>query len=162
MSVLVVNRTESKFEVLINADRIHDLLLDLIRVDFGVKDLKSFVRRRYGSEDGLCKFVEFNQFMNTMKNKVNATALKLSDNITSANTIHPVNMEEYEKRRGYQDEALINCEVITKDLQKIVNTFDVNVNLYRDSIKAIDREIGLIKKWRQGDNKIKSRLKGNI
>ena len=39
--------------------------------------------------------------------------------------------------------------------------FEVDVNTYGRYVNAIDREIGLIKKWRQRDNKIKSRLQGN-
>ena len=36
--------------------------------------------------------------------------------------------------------------------------FDVDLNLYNRYVKAIDREIGLIKRWRQRDMAIKSRL----
>ena len=47
-----------------------------------------------------------------------------------------------------------------KELQRVVERFEVDVNLYSRYVKAIDREIGLIKKWRQRDNQIKSQLKG--
>ena len=36
--------------------------------------------------------------------------------------------------------------------------FDVDLNVYNRYVKAIDREIGLIKRWRQRDMAIKSRL----
>lgn len=45
-------------------------------------------------------------------------------------------------------------------IQRIVEIFEVDVNLYSRYVKAIDREIGLIKKWRQRDNRIRSQLKG--
>lgn len=71
-------------------------------------------------------------------------------------------MLEYEQRRSYQNSAIVNCEQIIKELQRIVEIFNVDVNTYGRYVKAIDREIGLIKKWRQRDNRIKSYLQGNI
>lgn len=71
-------------------------------------------------------------------------------------------MREYEQRRGYQNNAIVNCEQIIKELQRVVEIFEVDVNTYGRYVKAIDREIGLIKKWRQRDNKIKSYLQGNV
>ena len=71
-------------------------------------------------------------------------------------------MREYEQRRDYQNNAIINCEQILKELQRIVEIFEVNVNTYGRYVNAIDREIGLIKKWRQRDNKIKAYLQGNV
>ena len=67
---------------------------------------------------------------------------------------------EYEQRRDYQNTAIVNCEQLLKELQRIVEIFEVDVNLYSRYVKAIDREIGLIKKWRQRDNRIKSQLRG--
>ncbi len=71
-------------------------------------------------------------------------------------------MAEYERRREYQNNAIVNCEQLIKELQRVVEVFDVDINLYGRYVKAIDREIDLIKKWRQRDNKIKSHLQGNI
>ena len=62
--------------------------------------------------------------------------------------------------RDYQNTAIVNCEQLLKELQRIVEIFEVDVNLYSRYVKAIDREIGLIKKWRQRDNRIKSQLRG--
>ncbi len=67
---------------------------------------------------------------------------------------------EYETRRDYQNAAIVNCEQLINELQRVVEIFDVDLNLYNRYVKAIDREIGLIKKWRQRDNRIKSQLKG--
>lgn len=71
-------------------------------------------------------------------------------------------MREYEQRWDYQNNAIINCEQILKELQRIVEIFEVDVNTYGRYVNAIDREIGLIKKWRQRDNKIKAYLQGNV
>jgi hypothetical protein len=43
-------------------------------------------------------------------------------------------------------------------MQRVVEIFDVDLNVYNRYVKAIDREIGLIKRWRQRDMAIKSRL----
>lgn len=76
---------------------------------------------------------------------------------------YPRTMHEYETRRDYQNAAIVNCEQLVNELQRVVEIFDVDLNLYNRYVKAIDREIGLIKRWRQRDMAIKSRLeKGNI
>lgn len=51
-----------------------------------------------------------------------------------------------------------------KELQRIAEIFEVDLNLYSPYVKAIDREIGLIKKWRQRDKKMESyfRCKGDV
>mgnify|MGYP000873429116 CR=1 FL=1 len=70
---------------------------------------------------------------------------------------------EYEIRRDYQNAAIVHCELLIDDLQRVAERFNVDLNLYSPHIKAIDREIGLIKRWRQRDMAIKSRLeKGNV
>jgi hypothetical protein len=96
--------------------------------------------------------------MQTSKNRINQIASLLTANVRSANTLYPTSLHEYETRRDYQNSAIINCENLIKELQHVVDIFDVDVNIYGRYIKAIDREIGLIKKWRQRDNKIKSYL----
>ena len=58
----------------------------------------------------------------------------------------------------YQNAAIVNCEQLINELQRVVEIFDVDLNVYNRYVKAIDREIGLIKRWRQRDMAIKSRL----
>lgn len=47
MSVLVSDRTESKFEAITYSIELHDMLIDLMQRSFGVKDLDQLVRVRY-------------------------------------------------------------------------------------------------------------------
>ena len=47
MSVLVSDRTESKFEAITYSIELHDMLIDLMQRSFGVKDLDQLVRIRY-------------------------------------------------------------------------------------------------------------------
>lgn len=93
-----------------------------------------------------------------------ATEFKVhhTSNVRAANSLYPTSMAEYERRREYQNNAIVNCEQLIKELQRVVEIFEVDINLYNRYVKAIDREIDLIKKWRQRDNKIKSHLQGNV
>lgn len=47
MSVLVSDRTESKFEAITYSIELHDMLIDFMQRSFGVKDLDQLVRVRY-------------------------------------------------------------------------------------------------------------------
>ena len=144
MSVLVSDRTESKFEAITYSIELHDMLIDFMQRSFGVKDLDQLVRVRYAHG----------------KDAKEELASMLTSNVRAANSIYPTTLHEYEQRRDYQNTAIVNCEQLLKELQRIVEIFEVDVNLYSRYVKAIDREIGLIKKWRQRDNRIKSQLRG--
>ena len=47
MSVLVSDRTESKFEAITYSVELHDMLIELMQRSFGVKDLDRLVRMKY-------------------------------------------------------------------------------------------------------------------
>ena len=100
--------------------------------------------------------------MTNFKMRIDQLASQLTSNIRAANSTYPTNMREYERRRDYQNNALVNCEQLINELQRVVEIFEVDLNTYGRYVKAIDREIGLIKKWRHRDNKIKSYLQGNV
>jgi hypothetical protein len=130
---------------------------------FGVKDLDHLVRVRYAyGKDETEDFAKYRYLMTNFKNRIDQLASQLTSNVRAANSTYPTSMREYEQRRDYQNNAIINCEQILKELQRIVEIFEVDVNTYGRYVNAIDREIGLIKKWRQRDNKIKAYLQGNV
>lgn len=163
MSVLASKRRESKFEAITYSIELHDMLLDLMQRNFGVKDLDHLVRVRYAyGKDETEDFAKYRYLMTNFKTRIDQLASQLTSNVRAANSIYPTNMREYERRRDYQNNALVNCEQLIKELQRVVEIFDVDLNTYGRYVKAIDREIGLIKKWRQRDNKIKSYLQGNV
>lgn len=163
MSVLASKRKESKFEVITYSIELHDMLLDLMQRSFGVKDLNHLVRVRYAyGKDKTEDFAKYRYLMINFKNRIDQLASQLTSNVRAANSTYPTSMHEYERRRDYQNSAIINCEQILKELQRIVEIFEVDVNTYGRYVNAIDREIGLIKKWRQHDNKIKAYLQGNV
>ena len=162
MSVLASKRTESKFEAIIHSVELHDMLIELIQRNFGVKDIEKFVRSRFAYSAETDEYAKYRYLMHNFKNRVDQLASQLTNNVRAANSLYPTSMTEYECRREYQNNAIVNCEQLIKELQRVVEVFDVDINLYSRYVKAIDREIDLIKKWRQRDNKIKSHLRGNV
>lgn len=162
MSVLVSKRTESKFEAITHSVELHDMLIDLIQRNFGVRDIEQFVRTRFAYSVEEDEYAKHRYLMHNFKSRVDQLASQLTSNVRAANSLYPTSMTEYERRREYQNNAIVNCEQLIKELQRVVEIFNVDINLYNRYVKAIDREIDLIKKWRQRDNKIKSHLQGNI
>ena len=159
MSVLVSDRKESKFEAITFSVDLHNMLVELMQRSFGVKDLDSFVRLQYAyGKDDKEDFSKYRYLMHNSKQRIDRIASLLTSNVRAANSIYPTSIREYERRREYQNDAIANCEQLVKELQHVVEVFRVDINLYGRYVQAIDREIGLIKKWRQRDNKIKSYL----
>ena len=157
MSVLASKRKESRFEPVVFSLEIHDMLVELMQRQFGVKDLDQFVRMRYAfGKDKIENFSYYRFLMQNFKVRIDHLASKLTNDVFSANSIYPKTMTEYEKRRSHQTNAIVDCELLIKELQRVVTIFEVDINGCESYIHAIDREIGLIKKWRQSDNKIKA------
>lgn len=163
MSVLVSKRKESKLEVITYSIELHNMLVELMQRNFGVKDLDQLVRVRYAyGKDDKEDFRKYRYLMYELKKRIDNLAALLTSNLVSANSRYPTSMHEYEIRRDYQNNAIVNCEQLIKELQHAVDIFEVDLNLYKRYVNAIDREIGLIKSWRQRDNKFKSYIKDRI
>ncbi len=93
---------------------------------------------------------ERNYFMDILRD--------LIKNLVHANSIYPVNMNEYYVRRNYQNKAIGNCEDLLQEMQYIIALFPVNVEKYMPYVETIEREIALVKGWRKSDNKIAKRI----
>lgn len=162
MSVLAVNRKESRFEAIAFSIELHDMLIELMQRGFGIRNVDQFVRKRFVRNTITEETYAFYRYeMHNSKMRIDQLASLLTNNIRAANSIYPTDLKEYEMRREYQNMAIIACEQIVHELQRIVDIFEVDVNVYGRYIQAIDREIGLIKRWRQRDNRIKDRLLGS-
>lgn len=163
MSVLVSNRQESRLEVINTALVIHDELTDLMQRHFGIRSIKQPLRKKF--EYGITPDDNFERSMYLIQNfkgSIDQKSMSVINNLKSANTIYPTSIHEYEKRRDYQNVAIVECFCIINELQRIVDIFEVDVNKYQPYISLVYREIGLIKKWRQNDNKIKAYLNGVV
>lgn len=159
MSVLVSDRKESKFEAITYSTELHDMLIDFMQHGFGIKDLDNYVRLRYAyGKDSTENFSKYRFMMQNFKNRVDQLAALITNNVRAANSIYPIDLHECEVRRDYQNTAIINCEQLLKELQRIAEIFEVDLNLYSPYVKGINREIGLIKKWRRRDRKLRSQF----
>lgn len=161
MSVLAAKRSKSKYEAITFSIKLHSLLTDLMQRSFGIKDLNHFVRVRYAyGKDQIEDFYKYRYLMQNCKTILDRTASLLTGNLVAAKSIYPTSLEEYNQRRAYQDAAIANCEQLLIELQRTVDIFEVDINVYKEQVNAIDKEIELIKDWRQKDNKLKSYLPG--
>lgn len=161
MSVKLPDRTESQYEPIVSATNLYELLVDLAQRNFGIRNLNAVARRRYASGIANTENVEHYIWqLQNLKDEIFSVAVRLINHVRAAYATYPTTMHEYEVRRDSLNAAITNCEQIVCLLQEVVMTFDVDINLYKPHIQAIDREIGLIRKWRQKDSKIKSYLQG--
>lgn len=161
MSVIAAKRKESRDEAIAYSIELHDMLIELMHRSFGVKDVDQYVRMRFAcGKDSAEDLAKYRYIMTEAKNQIERTASLLTANLRGAKSLYPTSMHEYEIRRDYQNAGIVNCNQLIDQLQHVVDVFNVDLNVYGRYIKAIDREIGLIKKWRQSDNKMKSYLSG--
>lgn len=78
MSVLVSDRTESKFEAITYSIELHDMLIDFMQHGFGVKSVDDYVRLRYTlTKDGkVIKRINPKR-VTTMRRKLKKLSLKV-------------------------------------------------------------------------------------
>lgn len=148
--VLARKRNLSKLEVIVFASQLHDMMLEFMQRSFGIRNLNNVLR----NSQRCLNFVEMDYVLQQYKHDINEELSFLETNLRAANTIYPTTASEYERRREFQTIAITNCECVIGMLQRIADIFDVDINKYEKPITAIRREISLIKKWRQSDNKL--------
>lgn len=161
MSVLASDRKESRYQSIAFAIKLQTRLTDFANRDFGIKDLKHFIQLRYAyGKDDMENFSKYRYLLQDCKTQLNRTAALLTANLVAAKSIYPTAINEYNQRREYQNNAIANANQLLTILQRTIDIFEVDVNAYEPYVKDINREIELIKTWRQKDNKIKTHLKG--
>lgn len=162
MAVLAVNRKESRCEPITFSETIHDMLTELIQHNFGIKNMDAVVRRQYRS--GKCEIDDYWRYMyllHNYKNRIDNKASELTSLLREAYSRYPTTMAELERRREAQNCAISMCWQIINELQHVVEKFDIDLNQFKRHIQALDREIDLIKKWRQRDNRFVTYLQGS-
>lgn len=86
----------------------------------------------------------------------------LLEAIRLGNAIYPNSLTEYEQRRAYQTKAIGLLDCLTEELQFVVFLLYKNLGLDIDRLTPflhlIEEEYALLKGWRKGDNKIRSRI----
>lgn len=82
MSVLVSDRTESKFEAITYSIELHDMLIDFMQHGFGVKSVDDYVRLRYAyGKDDRENFSKYRFMMQNFKNRVDQLAALITSNV---------------------------------------------------------------------------------
>lgn len=106
--------------------------------NFGIKDVDHFVRVRYAiGKDDKEDFIKYRYLMHNFKARIDNIASLLTNNLLSANSIYLTSLHEYKKRRDFQNNAICNCEQLMKELQRIVDVFDVDLNIYSRYIENV-------------------------
>ena len=152
MSVNVGDRKLSKIEVLYQADKLQEEIAALCLRSFGLYSRNSPLRIKYLRAVKLDDNPEFLMDIITSKREV---LLVWADDVVlslaAANSIYPRNSEEFSQRLSYQNNALASCGMIDKELNEIAKVFNVDINAFKQSVKALEYEQHLIKQWRKSD-----------
>lgn len=175
MSVLKHNRKSSQFEVFHNLAKLRREITDLLLRDFGFSEAKAEkgLRKRFGGKpyeelddtdkahyDRVAARNEaFEEWFIIDERKAIVNYLRgISREVYVANSIYPTTYEEYAERRLHQDKAIGLCYGMVQELQYVIETLPVDVNVYLRFADAIQAEINLIKGWRRSDNKFKGAI----
>ena len=159
MSVIVSHRHESRLEVLVHAVRMRDALNEFSMRNFGIKNPEQAFRKKHISGNNKSKTVsKYMVLIGEYGKRIDFLSAQVTGYTRAANTVFPRSPAEFDLRREYQDRALVACEQLVGELQSIAGCFNADLNKYRQYIELIDREIALIKKWRQSDNRLKTAL----
>lgn len=178
MAVLKNLRKLSAMEFYKNAIRLRKELTDWIMRDFGNKHTKRSVKQIIKNIDEKDQKVIDDVFEKYDKTPNQAFASSypmwfveferdvmikllhdLISNITSANSIYAVHEFEFDLRREYQDKAIINCYQLCKELQYIAESFNTDLNMVVRLLDTVEKEVDLLKGWRQSDNKKRKQSK---
>lgn len=92
-------------------------------------------------------------FVDFERRIISENLAELVTNITEANSIYPNYMFEWDLRRGFQDKAVANCYRLYQELQYIVSLFPTDLNRFVELLDDVEKEVQLLKGWRQSDNK---------
>lgn len=177
MSVLKRKRNISKMEFYHNAIKLRLMITEFLLKDFGIKSRRrnlEFAKDVYDIEDEDVEEIEnilsaydlknsfIDNFPSWLIDKERDYFMdllrSLMKNICSANTIHITNKEEYYMRRNYQTQAICDCENLLQEMQYIIYVTHPNVEKYMPYVDIIEKEIALLKGWRNSDNKIMKSL----
>ena len=177
MAVLKNLRSLSSMEFYKNAITIRKLLTEWLLKDFGTKRSVRHINYAFKNIDEkdkkainetLEKYEEFSKkqfyseypewFVNFERNIIIEILQEMISNITSANSIYATKDFEFDLRREYQDKAIIDCYKLYQELQYIISIFNTDLNHFIPFLEMIEKEVDLLKGWRQSDNKARKKL----
>lgn len=172
MSVRKDQRSQSKMEFYINAKRLRKEVTDWLFRDFGQsrkktinniipkisledKKIMTSMFEKYGITSKYTFTSEYPMwFIDYEKQTIIEILRDLSKNIIYANSIYATNLSELDERRNYQNKAIGNCFDLKNEIENIVQQMSIDLNKIT-FIDKLEKEIKLLKGWRQSDNKIR-------
>ncbi len=158
MSVLKNKRGLSALEFYHNAQKLWKEICDWLLRDFGVKDKVRIEKRQDDTEE---KIIE--QYpawiVKHFRRRILSIMDNLMDNITAANSIYPITQDELTLRRRYQTGAIINCQQLIQQIQRIEAVLPLEMKKFVPYYEILEYEIKLLKGWRKANNKIAEKIK---
>jgi len=158
MSVHKNKRTLSKLEFYHNARTLREDITNFLLRDFGVRD-----KIRNFKDDNNVEITVIEQYPAWLITFFRQTIInllrQLMQNITAANTIYPISLEELSERRRYQNEAIVNCEQLLCELTYCADVLPVELSKFMPYIDKIAFEIKLLKGWRKSSNELARKIK---
>lgn len=176
MSVVKSKRKQSQFEVFHHLMKMRQRITDLLLRDFGYsfEKFNKKLEKRYGGkpyeeltdtqkhdyERQKKRNESFDEWFITRERETIMDCLHaINEHVYVANSIYPTCQEELTERRIHQDIAIGQCFRMVQELQYAIETLPVDVNVYLRFAEDIEKEISLLKGWRQSDNKFKKNFK---
>ena len=99
-----------------------------------------------------------NWFIDNERSILDRLLRKLVFDIDQANILRPQYLFECDKQRELQDDAIAICSNIKRELNYIADTIPSNKNFIVRTMEIIDREMILLRGWRQSCNKIRKEI----
>ena len=147
MSVLKSKRKESKFEVFHNFYKLRKELTELVYRRFG-----------YKGEDTYKLWFINNEAQSVLKDLADAQRY-----ITIANSIYPNCLMECDERRIHQVLAIGLLYDLVQELQFVLEMLPcLDKNKYVRHSDILNKEIALLKGWRESDNATRTKIQGNF
>ena len=173
MSVLVDNRKETTFAVRDNALNMRRQITELAFRRFGKKPRKlpkqpsnweiwseqskeNWTKQQEEKRKQAEQFDEW--FIQNERAILDRLIRKIIFNIDTANCINPQYLNECDKIRDLQDEAIGLCSNLIRELNYIGDTIPSNKNFIVITVEIINKEIGLLHGWRKSYNETRSRI----
>ena len=153
MSVRVGDRNLSRIEFLAKADKLYDSIFDLTSRYFGIYSRHSPFRSKYNQCIKFKSKEEIEEFVKSKANDLEIMASDLRTLLAKANKIYPKSKIEYDLRLNYVTQALACTNSIKTTLNLVVKYFDLDLNVFRETVLLMNDEIDLIKSLRRSDRK---------